>query len=96
MTDRESAADIDLLLSRLERYIAYSLDGISYSVATGQTEPICFSCGVQLHIKSRGRRKYCASCGCYLPEIIYDTTFTESVNPMRIVKPPPLPTVNTH
>lgn len=32
---------------------------------------ICISCGSPLKIKTLGRRKFCAHCGCYLPEIIY-------------------------
>ena len=38
-------------------------------------EQKCFSCGASLKIEIRGRRKYCASCGCYLPVIIYGDHF---------------------
>ena len=53
----------------------------------------CFSCGTPLEIEIHGRRKYCAHCKCYLPEILYDHRFTELVNPMESVKPPRLGTV---
>ena len=62
----------------------------------------CFSCGLPLKIDIRGSRKYCSRCGCYLPEIVYGShfqSFTESVkpiNPMKIPKPPPMPTIHTH
>ena len=56
----------------------------------------CFSCGTPLEIEIHGRRKYCAHCGCYLPEIIYDHRFTELVKPMDSVKPSRLGTVYTH
>ena len=32
----------------------------------------CIACGTQLKSVIRGRRKYCAKCGVYLPKIIYD------------------------
>lgn len=32
----------------------------------------CIACGAQLKSVIRGRRKYCAKCGVYLPKIIYD------------------------
>jgi len=32
----------------------------------------CIACGTQLDPITRGRRKYCAKCGVYLPRIIYD------------------------
>lgn len=84
-------------VTEIESYIAYDLNGNkAFSITEKPSSPICFVCGAQLQIASRGRRKYCASCGCYLPEIIYDTAFTESVNPMKTVKPSPLPTVYTH
>lgn len=56
----------------------------------------CFSCGSPLAIKNRGRSPYCATCGCYLPKIIYNHRFTELVKPMDSVKPPRLGTVYTH
>ena len=56
----------------------------------------CFSCGTPLEIAIHGRRKYCAHCGCYLPEILYDHRFTELVKPMDSVKPSRLGTVYTH
>jgi len=32
----------------------------------------CIACGAQLKSVTRGRRKFCAKCGVYLPRIIYD------------------------
>lgn len=60
---------------------------------------ICLSCGLPLSTETRGRRKYCAKCGCYLPEIIYDEQFrdlTKMLKPMSIPHPKPIPTVYTH
>ena len=38
----------------------------------------CFSCKRPLEIETRGKRKYCAACGCYLPEIIYGDHFRDA------------------
>lgn len=32
----------------------------------------CIACGAQLKSVTRGRRKFCAKCGVYLPRIIYN------------------------
>jgi DNA-directed RNA polymerase subunit RPC12/RpoP len=87
------------LLDRLEQIIngeyAASVSKIELLYGTSAKE-ICISCGMPLEIDMRGRRKYCAHCGCYLPEILYDHRFTELVKPMDSVKPSRLGTVYTH
>lgn len=57
--------------------------------------PECFSCGKRLYIERRGRDGYCAECGCYIPQIMYDKRFADAdktINPMTIPRPVPLPT----
>lgn len=34
----------------------------------------CIACGTHLDAVTRGRKKFCANCGVYLPRIIYDNT----------------------
>lgn len=78
----------------LDEIIRVSVESAYNSIEVLYGEKTCLACGSALSIEARGRRKYCASCGCYLPEIIYDTTFTESVNPMESVKAPYMPTIS--
>lgn len=80
-----------------EPYMTY--DQLIDDFKISNANKICFSCGSPIRISTRGRRKYCAVCGCYLPEILYNDHFgdaNEMVNPMEIPRPKPLPTVNTH
>lgn len=58
----------------------------------------CFSCGSPLETITRGRSRYCARCGCYLPSIIYDIphSFTDSVKLPQIMKPNRIPTTYSH
>ena len=58
----------------------------------------CFSCGSALEMTTRGRSRYCARCGCYLPSIIYDIphSFTDSVKPTKTVNAPYMPTKYSH
>ena len=60
--------------------------------------PVCIACGAELDIKFLGRKKYCVKCGCFLPDCVYDQRFTDLVkhiNPMKIARPPKLPTATT-
>ena len=41
-------------------------------IAEYSPQTTCIACGTQLKSVIRGRRKYCAKCGVYLPKIIYD------------------------
>ena len=41
-------------------------------IAEYSSQITCISCGAQLKSFTRGRRKFCAKCGVYLPQIIYD------------------------
>ena len=57
--------------------------------------PKCFSCGKKLYIERRGRDGYCAECGCFIPQIMYDNRFADAdkaMNPMTIPRPAPMPT----
>lgn len=83
------------LMSQLDRIINDNIAEAEKKLQSIQTAT-CFSCGSPLAIKNSGRRQYCATCGCYLPKIIYDHRFTELVKPMDSVKPPRLGTVYTH
>ena len=85
----------DELMSSLDLIIKRQIEEAEKMLQSIQTAT-CFSCGSPLAIKNRGRKKYCAHCGCYLPEILYDHRFTELVKPMDSVKPPRLGTVYTH
>jgi len=73
-----------------------TIDGVIESSNKTAQNATCFVCGAPLKIEIRGRRKYCAHCGCYLPDILYDHRFTELVKPMDSVKPSRLGTVYTH
>lgn len=79
-------------INRLEKIIDGALES-SNKTAQNAT---CFVCGSSLEIEISGRRKYCAHCGCYLPEILYDHRFTELVKPMESMNPSRLGTVYTH
>lgn len=41
-------------------------------IAEYSSQITCIACGAQLKSVTRGRRKFCAKCGVYLPRIIYD------------------------
>ena len=88
-------ATYDELMSSLDLIIKCQIEEVEKKLQSIQTAT-CFSCGSPLVIKNSGRRQYCATCGCYLPQIIYDHRFTELVKPMDSVKPPRLGTVYTH
>ena len=83
------------LMSSLDLIVNCQIKEIEKKLQSTQTAT-CFSCGSPLEIKNSGRSRYCATCGCYLPQIIYDHRFTNSVNPLDSLKPPRLGTVYTH
>lgn len=62
------------LMSHLDRIIKGQIEEAEEMLQSIQTAT-CFSCSSPLAIKNRGRKKYCAHCGCYLPEIIYGDHF---------------------
>lgn len=41
-------------------------------IAEYSSQITCIACGAQLKSVTRGRRKFCAKCGVYFPQIIYD------------------------
>lgn len=57
----------------VDRYVTIQ-DALAYTPAKPKAKPnipVCISCGSTLRIERKGSRKYCAKCGCYLPEIVY-------------------------
>ena len=50
----------------------YSSRNNSMGVSFGHSTSTCIACGAQLDAITRGRHKFCAKCGVYLPRIIYD------------------------
>lgn len=41
-------------------------------IAEYSSQITCIACGTPLDAVTRGRHKFCAKCGVYLPRIIYD------------------------
>lgn len=84
-------------------FTSSSSSGAAAISATGEPKktkkpdnsPKCFSCGKKLYIERRGRDGYCAECGCFIPQIMYDKRFADSdktTNPMTIPRLAPMPT----
>ena len=91
----------DTILSALDKLCDIQIaSGINLGmIIDGHSQYTCFSCGSPLRVSTRGRRKYCSVCGCYLPEIIYNDHFgdaTKMINPMEIPRPKPMPTTISH
>lgn len=62
---QEMISDLDRQIIALQ----FAVDDLLVAAAT----PTCFVCGKRLSVRTEGRnRKYCESCGVYLPEIIYN------------------------
>ena len=101
-----TSEEIEELTATVARISSCAVSFSDGSVTTPTVEPLketkkpdngpkCFSCGKRLYIERRGRDGYCAECGCYIPQIMYDKRFAEAdktINPMTIPRPVPLPT----
>ena len=61
------------ILNKASQLISeYSSRNNSMGVSFGHSASTCIACGAQLDAITRGRHKFCAKCGVYLPRIIYD------------------------
>lgn len=61
------------LLDKASQLISeYSSRNSSMRASLGHSASTCIACGAQLNPITRGRHKFCAMCGVYLPKIIYD------------------------
>lgn len=61
------------ILNKASQLISeYSSRNNSMGVSFGHSASTCIACDAQLDAITRGRHKFCAKCGVYLPRIIYD------------------------
>lgn len=103
----EEIEELATTVATVARRSSYAVSFSNGSVTTFTAEPPketkkpdngprCLSCGKLLYIERRGRDGYCAECGCYIPQILYDRRFADAdktINPMSIPRPKPIPTV---
>lgn len=72
-TFRDTVSELN---SSVFNIIAPMIQPFSPEEPSKRQNDVCLSCGSLLEIQTRGRRKFCAHCGCYLPEIIYSKDLT--------------------
>ncbi len=97
---RRSSSTITFATDKLSEMVDYCVRQAEIKLREEQKKaddrPKCLSCGKLLYIERRGRDGYCAECGCYIPQIMYDRRFADAdktTNPMSVPRPKPMPTV---
>lgn len=64
--------ETEILEKATQLVYEYSLRENSMIASPERSSLTCIACGTPLDAVTRGRHKFCAKCGVYLPRIIYD------------------------
>lgn len=78
-----STKTIDELTAELNKFIQQAETKPREAQKKADDRPKCLSCGKLLYIERRGRDGYCAECGCYIPQIMYDRRFADADKTMK-------------
>lgn len=74
---------IDELSEKVDDFVRQAEIKLREEQKKADDRPRCISCGKLLYIERRGRDGYCAECGCYIPQILYDRRFADADKTMK-------------